>query len=367
MNKRIAKLFGAAVFTVALLYANPGSAQYKRYPYVQDGKTIVCREGNDGVKASLIHRYWVSAPDHNETDATYNRVSAKFEVAENLAGNALSWSDAEAACATYSQASAGKGAWRLPTVRELRLIVSLGQQLTLDLEPGGSAKTIWSSTMASSNKNNAWSVSSDAGTLSNEAKGTSHVALCVRDIDMPPVSQDYPKVVDGNTLIFRDEQGMANPEEYPLHGKWVSPRIRAETNANNNASGLNTIGEVIRFAATHIVCDTWFKASGTDKSGNPTGTSLCSSYAESPDKTDAGNWRLPTAKELAALDKFRDQLEHPSDHFHVWCSTLNSSRDEAWTEELFYNTFESRPYDIRDYSWYPETYVVICVRDLDAD
>lgn len=69
------------LFAALLMTASAGHAQEKQYPYLQDGKIIVCREGADGVKSSLIHPNWNSTPSHNELDAANNRFAAKFEVA----------------------------------------------------------------------------------------------------------------------------------------------------------------------------------------------------------------------------------------------------------------------------------------------
>ena len=147
MNKKMQKVFGAAVLTAALLCVSTGYAQRQRYPYVQDGKIVVCREGNDGVKASLIHPRWIQTPIHNEADRENNRFGAKFQVASANAvdkdGNEIMyWDQASGyvqpernptgyvACANYTEASDDKGTWRLPTVRELRLIYALRDELT---------------------------------------------------------------------------------------------------------------------------------------------------------------------------------------------------------------------------------------------
>ena len=69
------------LLSVFLLTVVSGYAQQKRYPYVQDGKIVVCREGTDGIISTLIHPKWTTTPSHTETDAANNRLAAKFEVA----------------------------------------------------------------------------------------------------------------------------------------------------------------------------------------------------------------------------------------------------------------------------------------------
>ena len=61
-----------ALLSVLLLTVTAGYAQTKQYPYVQNGKIIVCREGPDGVKSSLIHPNWTTTPSHNELDTNEN-------------------------------------------------------------------------------------------------------------------------------------------------------------------------------------------------------------------------------------------------------------------------------------------------------
>lgn len=174
------KVLGAAILTAALLSVHAGHAQMKKYPYVQDGKIIVCREGNDGVKSSLIHATWFSTETGKENDASHNGVAAKFEVATSDAedGNIMLWRYAVAsACpTTYG--------WRLPTVRELRLIYALRNELTsANLSVGGdSDNTYWSATESSNNSDNAWSVSFfNNGITTTKDKSSSYRVRCVRD------------------------------------------------------------------------------------------------------------------------------------------------------------------------------------------
>lgn len=110
-----------AVVSALLLTATAGSAQKKRYPYVQDGKIIVCREGNDGVKASLIHPNWTNTPIHAEGDSENNRFAARFEVQDYSEWGSMWITDTE-----LPDCPVG---WRYPTIREGRLIIALRDEL----------------------------------------------------------------------------------------------------------------------------------------------------------------------------------------------------------------------------------------------
>lgn len=120
MKQIMHNVLKAAVFSAMLLTVAAGYAQTKRYPYVQDGKIIVCREGTNGVKSSLIHANWTSTPIHNEKDAA-NRFAAKFQVADSEASEVGGGTEAANYCSS---------GWRLPTVRELSLMYALRDELT---------------------------------------------------------------------------------------------------------------------------------------------------------------------------------------------------------------------------------------------
>ena len=190
------------LLSIFLLTVVSGYAQQKRYPYVQDGKIIVCREGNDGVISTLIHPNWTTTPSHDETDAANNRFAAKFEVAAASAvGNngktwPMSWFEATgtlregwnpngySACAQYSEAAnqSDKGSWRLPTARELRLIHALLNELTSVNMP---SERHWSTTESSSKDNIAMTVAfgdNDGEIYGGPKTSDAYYTRCVRDI-----------------------------------------------------------------------------------------------------------------------------------------------------------------------------------------
>lgn len=99
----------------AMMFCGSLRAQEKKaYPYVttnEDGKmtVIVCREGDRGIDAALIHENWTKTPSHYEYDAK-NAFAARFEVSD-------------------SDESGCRSGWRKPTIRELRLIYALRTKL----------------------------------------------------------------------------------------------------------------------------------------------------------------------------------------------------------------------------------------------
>lgn len=160
------------LFAALLMTASAGHAQKKQYPYLQDGKIIVCREGADGVKSSLIHPNWNSTPSHNELDAANNRFAAKFEVAASDVNKGQNWNTAVNLCPS---------GWRLPTIRELRLIYAFRGELGTF---GTSGSLIyWSATESSSDNSHAWYVFFSTGeTGCKYPKAANYNVRCIRDL-----------------------------------------------------------------------------------------------------------------------------------------------------------------------------------------
>lgn len=161
------------LFAAFLMTVSAGYAQRIQYPYLQDGKIIVCREGTDGVKSGLIHPNWNSTPSHNELDATNNRFAAKFEVAVSDVDASAKWDDAVNLCPS---------GWRLPTIRELRLIYVYRNELgTFDMS--APSAVYWSATESSSDSSNAWYVVFDSGETSCKyPKIVNSRVRCIRDL-----------------------------------------------------------------------------------------------------------------------------------------------------------------------------------------
>jgi len=179
INGTMHDVFRGMLLLCTLFVCTSGYAQSKKYPYVQDGKIIVCREGNDGVKSLLIHPNWTVTPAHDEKSGEYNRFAARFEVAsKDAVVTGVVWDDAVSVCAGYSQDSGGKdkGSWRLPTIRELRLIYALRNELILDF-----LARYWSATEINNVSVSAWHVDFSTG-RSGATKNLDCYVRCVRDL-----------------------------------------------------------------------------------------------------------------------------------------------------------------------------------------
>ncbi|MCD7940051.1 MAG: DUF1566 domain-containing protein [Bacteroides intestinalis] len=90
----------------------------KKYPYLSvasSGVTIVSRDADGGVDPTLLF----ASGDTPDTSNGMNKIAPKLLIG-NTSLNGKSWAEAKAACE-----SIGAG-WRLPTQREMYMIVSLG-------------------------------------------------------------------------------------------------------------------------------------------------------------------------------------------------------------------------------------------------
>ena len=100
----------------------------KKYPYLDvtsSGVTIVSREGGVGTDTSVL----LASGETPDTSEAMNKVAPKLLI-ENTSGTGKSWEDANAACVAK-----GDG-WRLPTQREMFLLLSLGGS-TVEMENQG--------------------------------------------------------------------------------------------------------------------------------------------------------------------------------------------------------------------------------------
>lgn len=177
MKRIMHNAWQTAVLSALLLTVTAGYAQTKQYPYVQDGTIIVCREGADGVKSSLIHPNWTTTPSHNELDTINNRFAAKFELYDGLLAGG--W---RGAC-TYRYD--GQTGWRLPTIRELRLISAFRNELTYRCLDENDV--VWSATEDSSNDGSVWCIHIGSGvcssmTISGDTGDNKHSLYCIRDL-----------------------------------------------------------------------------------------------------------------------------------------------------------------------------------------
>ncbi|MBP3527209.1 MAG: fimbrillin family protein, partial [Alistipes sp.] len=176
-------------------------------PGIIDGNTFVCLGafGENDPENYPLHKPWTATPAHGEAawDANvsgYNTVGEKFRVAlSNAKGKdgsslTMTWfeasgttdatynSDGYSACAQYSEETdqSDKGSWRLPTIRELKLIYVYRNSIANSFITG---RGYYSATRKSDSNNHAWydyfSYSSD--TVYTCPADDRHYVRCVRD------------------------------------------------------------------------------------------------------------------------------------------------------------------------------------------
>ena len=106
-------------------------------------------------------------------DAANNRFAAKFEVAASDVDTSATWDDAVNLCPS---------GWRLPTIRELRLIYVYRNELgTFDLSAMSTG--YWSATESSSDSSNAWYVVFGSGETGGKyPKIANSRVRCIRDL-----------------------------------------------------------------------------------------------------------------------------------------------------------------------------------------
>ena len=196
------------------------------------------------------------------------------------------------------------------------------------------------------------------------------------DFDIDGNVHVYPTVLNGNTILLKDNFGYASG--YPIREEaWTVTPAHSEFCGTDNKSGYNTVGKKFRVALSDAkdksgkyLAMTWFEASGiTDATYNPDGYSACAQYSEEADQSDKGSWRLPTIRELMVIiNDVRSELTSV-DEFEIssiyWAATeYSSNEDRALTLRLSVrgdSTYGEEAY------FYKDRVLVIavrCIRDL---
>ena len=169
------------------------------YPYVMDGKYIVCANTYGKANPTLypLHGPWKKiimagitypavTPAHSESlrntnDSGLNTVGAMFEVASTDASTSSPWADAKIACQNYNTPAGTQGQWRLPTIRELQLIYDKKNDLTDANLPTG-VFYYWSVTESNSGSSYAWRVAFNDGNTWYTGKSYGGRVRCIRDL-----------------------------------------------------------------------------------------------------------------------------------------------------------------------------------------
>lgn len=188
-------------------WADGGELKNGTYPYVRDGNTIVTADVFGAADPALYptHDKWTSTPAHSEREwdgnaSGLNSYGEKFKVASQCANGKdgssekITWYEAAgvtessynpdgySSCAEYSEASdrSDKGTWRLPTVRELKLIYDKRAELTvLNLPPD---PIYWATSEYGSSGQSAWFVNFSNGYTDMLTKNSIFRVRCVRDV-----------------------------------------------------------------------------------------------------------------------------------------------------------------------------------------
>ncbi|WP_288488038.1 DUF1566 domain-containing protein [uncultured Alistipes sp.] len=175
------------------------------YPYVSDGNTIVMQDRYGFAQRYSLHAPWTQTPAHAEpaygsNNSGLNTCGQKFMVAKahakNSEGNqaSMTWYSASglsnasynpqgySACPQYSEKpdQSDKGMWRLPTIRELRVISDMsaqGKLTALNLP----AVSYWSAT-ARSTGSMVWYVNFSSNNAGNASFFNRYYVRCVRDL-----------------------------------------------------------------------------------------------------------------------------------------------------------------------------------------
>ena len=297
------------------------SGESSMYPYVQEGKIVVLRDevGSADPDSYSFHQPWTTTPVHRESSwnsencpdnkSGYNTVGERFEVASADVGE-MSWTDAQTACASYREN--GMEGWRLPTMKEWFAIYRLKGNLTAANLP--STSIFWAATEF--NDQNGWSMEIKQGwSFTDGKKENIKQVRCVRDITL----KKYPYVVEGSTIVLKDQAGFADPYEFVTHSAWVETPAHSEPAWTGShaysESGYNTAGQRFRVAMSDACSKdagaamNWYEAAGVrDQTHNPTRYSACASYCEQDDQSDKGLWRAPTVSELKLIYSLSAEL-----------------------------------------------------------
>lgn len=343
-----------------------------KYPYITEGHTIVLKDEKGAADEALypLHGSWYKTPAHaeklwNANESGHNGLGERFRVAKADArgrdGSAMAFNWYEAsgtvhttlnpigfsACAFYSEEADKNdlGLWRLPTEREMKLILDRKG----DLGRIGALTTnarYWAA--AGLDDRSAWVV--DGGSTLPGSILTTYDARvrCVRD-NGARESRGWPYALNGTTIVVKDAYGQADASKYPIHAPWPVTPVNKSTGRNYNQSGLNLMGQRYEITSVRVATSSWADAAAK-----------CAAYSQ--EAGDAGTWRLPTAKEVGYLNKYKNELTLAmkyNDSPDYWSATESSETGKE-THAYAFNTSN----DNSSLRFKTGNYYVICVRDV---
>ena len=334
-----------------------GARETRGWPYALNGTTIVVKDAYGQADASMypIHAPWPVTPVNKSTGRNYNQsglnlMGQRYEITSVRVATS-SWADAAAKCAAYSQEAGDAGTWRLPTAKEVGYLNQYKNELTLAIKYNDSPD-YWSATESSETgkETHAYAFNTSNDNSSLRFKTGNYYVICVRDVVDAGVKL-YPYVSDGKTIVTKDAGGAADPVAFPTHEAWTKTPEHAEDNWYNNATEWNSLGEKLLVAKADAAAPT----SLADAEGK------CAGYYELSDKSDLGQWRMPTLRELLA---FGHEFRHLLTKVNALTSGKNYvSRTATPTGAHYAVAPPSNVVSLSDWSNNP---ALRCVRDLDS-
>ena len=343
-----------------------------KYPYITEGHTIVLKDEKGAADEALypLHGSWYKTPAHaeklwNANESGHNGLGERFRVAKADArgrdGSAMAFNWYEAsgtvhetlnpygwgACAFYSEEADKNdlGLWRLPTEREMKLILDRKG----DLGRIGALTTnarYWAA--AGLDDRSAWVV--DGGSTLPGSILTTYDARvrCVRD-NGARETRGWPYALNGTTIVVKDAYGQADASKYPIHAPWPVTPVNKSTGRTGNQSGLNLMGQRYEITSVRVATSSWADAAAK-----------CAAYSQ--EAGDAGTWRLPTAKEVGYLNQYKNELTLAmkyNESVSYWSATESSETGKETHAYAFKTSSSNSSLLLKTGNYY-----VICVRDV---
>ena len=280
-----------------------------------------------------LHDPWERTVSHSESawdanNSGSNTVSSIFEVASAVT-KSVNAAGAADACLSYSQYPYDQGQWRVPTVRELKVIYDRKDELT----GVGTLNQVYMAATTNPAGDQTWRVNFKDGSTYTYQNSNSLPVLCVRD---KPHIETYP-YSSGNLVVCNEVFGQVTQLS---HDKWESTPPHSEFDFNSNESGYN-------------IAPLFFEVASEDYSSTVS--------FEDAKKVCTSGWRLPNAIELYCLATCSIQLEEPlTERQSYWSATEYEEFDDgAWCGSCYSGRILMDVFDKN-----VECYVR-CIRDID--
>ena len=168
---------------------------------------------------------------------------------------------------------------------------------------------------------------------------------------VPGAQSEYPYVSGGNTLVFKDMWGAADPALYPMHEPWTVTPGATEAKWNDNSSGKNTVGATFKVSKQNLVVN------GKETFMYTEGKNACRDYFEEDEEKEKGTWRLPTIRELKAIADLRQFIKGLYNTSDVYRTANWYASQWMWNVDL--NTGKAASNTLESTKIY-----VLCVRDV---